>query len=105
METEETTEKIIGNMKYGPIPHHHTDIELLNGFAKRLEESRKREHYEICQMLRNVIGGICQHCDLHEACAEGEDGMPTTCNAVAIARHWIEEHEPQKSNPSDEMPF
>lgn len=75
----------------------------LLGLADRIEAAVKAYNKEITELLREVIGGVCLHCDLQTACQEGEDGMPTTCNAVAKATHFIEQHTELESGK--DLPF
>jgi hypothetical protein len=66
--------------------------------ADRIEASVKAYN-----KLREVIGGVCLHCDLQTACQKREDGMSTTCNAVAKATHFIEQHTEPESGK--DLPF
>ena len=72
--------------------------------ADRIEAAIEAYNQEVVELLKSVIDGVCLHCDMQSACQEGEDGMSTTCNAVAKANHFIEQHtEPELNN--DECPF
>jgi hypothetical protein len=71
--------------------------------ADRIEAAVKAYNKEITDLLREVIGGVCLHCDLQTACQEGEDGMSTTCNGVAKANHFIEQHTEPESGK--DLPF
>lgn len=77
---------------------------ILNNYADRLEETYKSYNDEVVELLKGVIEGVCQHCDMQSACAEGEDGMSTHCNAVAKARHFIALHSVPDLN-DEECPF
>lgn len=72
-------------------------------FARRIDEASKTYDKEVVKLLKGVVEGICFHCDMQSTCQEGEDGMPTTCNAVAKARHFIEQH--SDLDLDDEYPF
>lgn len=100
----ETIKDVLDEMRRGMIPKHRHDRELLLNFADRIEAASKAYNKEVTELLREVIAGVCLHCDMQSTCQEGEDGMPTTCNAVAKARRFIEQHsEPELNN--DEYPF
>lgn len=75
----------------------------LRTYADRIEASIKAYNKEITELLKEVIGGVCLHCDLQTACQEGEDGMSTTCNAVAKATHFIKQHTEPESDK--DLPF
>jgi hypothetical protein len=77
-------------------------VDLLR-LADRIEAAVKSYNKEITELLREVIGGMCLHCDLQTSCQEGEDGMSTTCNAVAKATHFIEQHTEPESGK--DLPF
>lgn len=70
----------------------------------RIEAATKAYNKEITELLREVIAGVCLHCDMQSACQEGEDGKSTNCNAVAKAKHFIEQHEEPELN-NNECPF
>jgi hypothetical protein len=77
---------------------------ILRNYADRIEAAHKSYNREVVELLKDVIAGVCLHCDMQSACQEGEDGMSTNCNAVAKAKHFIEQHtEPELNN--DELPF
>lgn len=61
------------------------------------------EALEVVASLASIDN--CMHCDLHDACAEGEDGMPTTCNAYARARIFLEKYKLEESADDSELPF
>lgn len=98
-----TVDDVLRKMRYGVIPKHRHDRELLMNFADRIEAAVKAYNKEITELFREVIGGVCLHCDLQTACQEGEDGMSTTCNAVAKANHFIEQHTEPESDK--DLPF
>jgi hypothetical protein len=77
---------------------------LAKDWANRIEVAQKAYNKEVTELLKEVIECTCLHCDMQDACAEGEDGMSTTCNAVAKARHFIEQHSDPELN-NDECPF
>jgi hypothetical protein len=72
-------------------------------FADRIEAAVKAYNKEITELLLEVIGGVCLHCDLQTSCQEGEDEMSTTCNAVAKATHFINQHTEPESGK--DLPF
>ena len=76
---------------------------MLKCFAERVRAAHRAFADEACRTMREVIDGVCMHCDMHDACQQGEDGMPTRCNAVSNAMHFIERHE-QKGGNGD-LPF
>lgn len=41
---------------------------------------------ELYEALFEIVGEMCIHCDLQDACREGEDGMSSPCNMVHKAR-------------------
>ena len=69
----------------------------------RIEAAWKRERDEIVSAVSELKDGMCIHCDLQQQCAEGEDGMPTTCNAMAKVRNFLQRYEKQEVN--DGLPF
>lgn len=75
--------------------------------ADCLEAAMRRERKELVDAVREATGGMCLHCDMQQACAEGEDGMPTTCNAMARVRNFIETYETHDEDEgnNDECPF
>lgn len=77
---------------------------LAKDWANRIEVAQKAYNKEVVELLKGVIEGVCQHCDMQDACAEGEDGISTTCNAVAKAKHFIEQHSEPELN-DDQCPF
>lgn len=76
---------------------------LAKDWANRIEVAQKAYNKEVTELLKEVIEGVCQHCDMRDACAEGEDGMPTHCNGVAKAKHFIEQH--SELEVDEECPF
>ena len=46
----------------------------------------------------------CMHCDMHEACTHGVDGMPTACNEFLKARAFREKYRVEETR-SDDCPF
>lgn len=80
------------------------DSPVAKDWANRIEVAQKAYNKEVTELLKGVIEGVCQHCDMRDACAEGEDGMSTTCNAVAKAKHFIEQHSEPELN-DDDCPF
>lgn len=71
--------------------------------ADRIEAAWKREREEIVNEVSVLRDGLCLHCDLQQQCAEGEDGMPTTCNAMAKVNNFIDRY--NEYEVSDECPF
>ena len=55
-----------------------------------------REREEIVSAVEELLKGMCPHCDMQDSCAEGEDGMSTTCNAMAKARDLIRKYKQQE---------
>lgn len=41
---------------------------------------------ELYESLHEIIGDMCNHCDLRDVCQEGEDGMSSPCNMVHRAK-------------------
>ncbi len=106
----ETIDDIVGDIRaqnqglsedgYALSPYVHDLLRL----ADRIEAASKAYNKEVTELLKEVIAGVCLHCDMQSACQEGEDGMSTNCNAVAKAKHFIEQHsEPELNN--EECPF
>ena len=78
----------------------------LAGFADRIEAAWKSEVAEIAKDAAEIVEGLCLHCDMQRQCAEGEDGMSTTCDAVAKVRHFVERYRKiEKQEDNDECPF
>ena len=71
--------------------------------ADRIEAAWARERDEIVSAVSELKDGMCIHCDLQQQCAGGEDGMPTTCNAMAKVRNFLQRYEKQEVN--DGLPF
>lgn len=65
--------------------------------------SNAEELEDLVDAVKELRDGMCQHCDMRDLCAEGEDGMSTTCNAMAKVKSFIERHERHETN--DEAPF
>lgn len=75
-------------------------------YSKLLEEAFSDFADAVAGTMREVVDGSCMHCDMRDACAEGEDGMSTACNAVSTANHFIQRWKKQKSDCySDDLPF
>ena len=72
-------------------------------YLDRIEAAWKRERDEIVSAVSELKDGMCIHCDLQQQCAEGEDGMPTTCNAMAKVRNFLQRYE--KPEVNDGLPF
>lgn len=77
--------------------------ESLEREADRIEAALEREREEIVDAVSVLRDGMCIHCDLQQQCAEGEDGMPTTCNAMAKVNNFINRY--KRFEVSDECPF
>lgn len=93
-----------GQVGYPECWDNQMDSYEIDEIANRLEAAIKAYNQEVVNLLKSVIEGVCLHCDMRPACQEGEDGMSTHCNAVAKAKHFIEQHtEPEVNN--DECPF
>ena len=68
-----------------------------------IEKAIRLERLEMVSAVRELSEGMCSHCDLQDQCAEGEDGIPTACNAMAIVNNFINRY--KKLEVSDECPF
>lgn len=84
--------------------------DALEGIADRIEKAWKREIDEIVKAVSELKEGMCLHCDVQDYCIEGEDGMPTTCNAMANIRNFLQKYEKQEGSNkqegcNDEYPF
>ena len=80
-----------------------TDEEEFHSYADRIEAAWKREREEIVGAVSELRDGMCIHCDMQLQCAEGEDGMATTCHAMAIVNNFINRY--KKLEVRDECPF
>lgn len=72
-------------------------------YLDRIEAAWKREREEIVDAVSVLRDGMCPHCDMQQQCAEGDDGMSTTCNAMAIVNNFINRY--KEPEVSDECPF
>lgn len=77
------------------------DEAYIKGLADRIAAARKRELKEIVDAISELRNGICLHCDLQEQCVEGEDGMPTTCNAMATLRNFYDRYKEDAKSEND----
>lgn len=64
----------------------------------------KREREELVKSVEELRDGMCPHCDMQHLCAEGEDGMPTTCNAMAKVNAFVARYK-QRHETDAGMPF
>lgn len=76
---------------------------ILRNYADRIETAIKAYNKEITELLREFIGGVCWLCDSQTDCQKGEDGMPNSCNSVAKATHFINQHTEPESGK--DLPF
>ena len=79
----------------------------LRAVADIAEESLKRSSHDIKDVVEAVAelcDGMCMHCDMQDRCAEGEDGMPTMCNAMTRVKNFLENYGPHKET-IDGLPF
>ena len=78
------------------------DEAYIKGLADRIAAARKRELKEIVDAISELRNGrICLHCVLQEQCVEGEDGMPTTCNAMTTLRNFYERYKEDAKSEND----
>ena len=75
----------------------------LTEYADRIEAAVDREREELVQSVEELLDGMCPHCDMQQLCAEGEDGMPTTCNAMAKVNAFVARY--KQRQPNDGIPF
>lgn len=80
-------------------PEQPSNADVVNEAVKH--ESAELE--DLVVAVKELRDGMCQHCDMRDLCVEGEDGMSTTCNAMAKIKNFIERHEKHETN--DEAPF
>ena len=73
-------------------------------WADRIETAVKWEREELVKSVKELRDGMCPHCDMQHLCAEGEDGMPTTCNAMAKVNAFVARYKP-RHEPNDGIPF
>lgn len=79
------------------------EADSLDREADRIEAAAKLEIDEIVSAVSELREGMCLHCALQDQCADGEDGMPTTCNAMAKVNNFINRY--KKVEARDECPF
>ena len=91
------------DVDFGRTCCYDEDAKYLSQIADRIEAAAKREREEIVDAVSVLLDGMCLHCDMQQQCAEGEDGMSTTCNAMAIVNNFINRY--KKLEVSDERPF
>ena len=83
--------------------YDENDIDIL---VDRLKAAVRRERKEIVDAVREATDGMCLHCDMQDQCADGEDGMSTTCNAMAKVRNFIDMYGTcDKDEVNDDCPF
>ena len=73
-----------------------------------IEKAVRLERLEMVSAVRELREGMCPHCDLQDQCAEGEDGIPTACNAMTRVRNFLEtygEQDKKENKDEDECPF
>lgn len=108
-EKRETHADIIAEMHRFAKQHEydHPDMDTnargIEDYADRLEAAHRREIDEIVSAVSELREGMCLHCDLQDQCADGEDGKPTTCNAMAKVNNFINRY--KKVEALDECPF
>ncbi len=79
--------------------------QCLGEWATDLRESYNALITEALDVIGDLTSSAtCMHCDLHDACAEGEDGMPTACNQFLKARQFCEKYKREKDT-NGECPF
>lgn len=106
--TETTEEAIAALYRYADFVQKHSGEitvghDALREYADRIEAAAEREREELVQSVEELRDGMCPHCDMRDLCVEGEDGMSTTCNAMAKVKNFIERHKKYETN--DEAPF
>ena len=71
-----------------------------------IEKAVRLERLEMVSAVRELKEGLCLHCDMQDQCAEGEDGMPTACNAMTRVRNFLETYDSKMEEETDEScPF
>ena len=83
--------------------HDQIEPDEADEWADRIDAAVSREISEIVSTVSELREGMCLHCDLQDQCADGEDGMPTTCNAMAKVNNFINRY--KKVETRDECPF
>lgn len=77
--------------------------ETVIGEAKVIKNAYVDLLDSIAAFVNEVASAQCLHCDLQGACAEGEDGMPTSCNSICKVRQFVELF--SKPSSDDGLPF
>ena len=110
---KETVLNIIGNIReiandlildFDRTEAEEKEGKYLLSLANRLEKAYQREIEDLMDAVKTLRDGACLHCDMKEACSEGEDGMSTTCNAVANLNAFINTHS-KVEVCNDDYPF